>query len=211
MMNRVGVNKNRVSFTAAPEVVARLAKEGIPRNRICASYIGYTGPKVLDFPTRANLPKHLYPDVTEHYNEFVKTAVNATTSVLGKNKVVNLYKKCRVLCENFKTADKWDTKFMENFPGRDKGGKVQYAMFKGKVVSANHISNYVYSELLFHLGFKKWEAITAAKIYSQGAINILFDKALPSMKALKFKDTPQDQQTIRMAYEELMRGNHVLA
>lgn len=211
MINRAEPKINSVSFTAAPEVVAKLAKAGVSRNKICSSYIGYTGPKALRFPTKPNLPTHLYPDVTEHYNALVKSALDATKKVMGKNKFVNFYKKCRILCENFKTADRWDTKFMENFPGRDKRGKVQYALFKGKVVSANHMSNYIYAEVLFHLGFTKWMAVTAGKIYSQGAINILFDKALPSVKALMYKDTPHDQLVIKNAYEDFQRGNHLFA
>ena len=211
MLNSVDRNRTRINFTAAPEVVAKLAKEGISRNCICASYIGYTGPKNVHFPITPKLAKQYYPDITEHYDALLKSALETTRSALGKNKLVNLYKKCRILCKNAKTADIWDTKFNENFPGRNKKGKVQYALLKGKVFSANQVSNYIYAELLFNLGFKKWEAIAAAKIYSQGAINLLFDKALPSVKALKFKDPPQDQQTIRMAYDELLQSKHTFA
>lgn len=211
MISSVDNCNNSVNFTASPRVLSKLAQDGIKRGQICASYIGYTGNKILDFPVVADLPKHNYPDVTEAYNAFVKNAIDTTKSNLGKNRVVNFYKKCKVFCQKLKTADEWDTKFMENFPGRDKNGNVQYALFKGRVVSANHISNYAYSELLYRLGIKKWLAVGAAKIYSYGVTNLIFDRALPSAKALTFKDTPQDQQTIRFAYEELSRGCKVFA
>jgi len=210
MMNSVGTRNNQINFTAAPEVVEKLAKVGISKKQLCSSYMGYSGPKSIDFPINPNLSKHLYPDVTEHYNVLLKSALDTVNKKLGKNKIINFIKKCDILCKNIRKGDKWDTLFVDNLPGRDKDSKVQYALFKDEVVSANHISNYIYSELLYHLGFKKWMAVGAAKIYSQGVINILFDGVAPSLKALMYKDTPQDQLTIKKAFNDFNQGNHSL-
>lgn len=201
MMNSVSCNQSKINFTANPERVAWRALHGIP-NKLNSAYIGYTGPKNFHFPTSPDLEKHLYPDITENYQKLLGQALETINKKLGKNKIVNFFKKCILLCKNGKTADKWDTKFLEDFPGRTKDGKVQYALFKDKVVSANYVSNYIYSEMLHKLNFKKKTAIAAAKIYSNGFSNLFFDKKFTSFKDLCAGDCPKDQATIRQAFDE---------
>lgn len=203
------MNRSQISFKADPAKLSWRVMHGIPANPM-ADYVGYTGPKLLDFPTSKGLDKNLYPDITEQYNELLSNIVGSVHKNLGKNKLPNFFKKCMMLGKNFKTADKWDTKFMENFPGRTKDGKVQYALFRGKVVTANVISNTIYAETLVKLKFKKWLAIFASHVDACGLSNLMFEGRLPSRKTLAFKDTIADQHTIKQAFLDL-KQNSIMA
>lgn len=210
MISSVDCKNNQINFCASPEILAKLAKHGISKKAICASYIGYTGPKAYNFPTSPELGIHAYPDVTENYNLLLGDALTEVKSYFGKNKLFNTIKKYYVLYKNLRTADKWDTKFLEHFPGRDEKGHVQYAKLREKILTANQISNYFYSEFLHNLGIGKRIASLSAKIYSHGAFNMFFDKYVPNFKTLMFKDTSLDQETIRLAYDEFTKARQMV-
>ncbi len=192
---------NKIYFAANPKKINWRIKHGIPVN-VTSEYIGYTGPKVFKFPTEANLSKEQYPDITSEYDKLLKTIIKTTNSDLGKIKPLNFIKKCIKLGKNFKCADPWDTKFLGKFPGRTKDGKVQYAMLKGEVVSANYVSNMIYGEALSQLGFKKWFSKMAAKLDSCGISNLIFQRQIPTLKNLKFRDTKFDQDVIEQAFQK---------
>ncbi|MDD3419826.1 MAG: hypothetical protein PHE78_04390 [Candidatus Gastranaerophilales bacterium] len=189
------------TFGKNPEGELRRVQHGIPA-KVTAEYTGYTGPKELDFPTNPHLNPEKYPDVTKQYNELLESLLNTANEKNGKSKIINFFKKCSALGKNFKTGDKWDTKFLENFPGRDINGKVQYARLNDKIVSANYVSNHIYGESLAKLGFKRWFVILASHLDAAGLSNLIFEGQLPTLKNLKFKDTDADQKTIRFAFDQ---------
>lgn len=188
------------TFGKNPAGERRRIEHGIPA-KVTAEYTGYTGPKTMEFPTNPNLNPEKYPNVTKQYNELLENLLETVNGKNGKSRVINFFKKCSALGQNFKTGDKWDTKFLENFPGRDINGKVQYAKLNDRIVSANYISNHIYGESLAKLGFKRWFVILASHLDAAGLSNLIFEGQIPTLKNLKFKDTAADQETIRFAFD----------
>ena len=195
-------NKSQIAFTADPKKALWRISNGIP-DKLTARYVGYTGPKNFSFPTSPDLEKHLYPDVTKYYDEMISKIVKEVNQKLGKNPFINFYKKCNTFLKNFKTADPWDTKFLENFPGRTSEGKVQYALLKDKIVNANYISNALYGDACIKMGFKEWFATLAAKVDAHGLSNLFTEGKIPQWQDVRFKDTAADQNTIKSAYRKL--------
>lgn len=208
-MLRMSGNASKITFTSDPKRAAWRVMHGIP-SHVTAEYLGYTGPKNFLFPTNPNLEKHFYPDITKNYDNLVSKIIEEVEGKLGKNKFFNFCKKCNIFLKNFKTADPWDTKFLEDFPGRTKDGKVQYAVLRDRVVNTNFVSNYLYGEVCSKLGIKKRFAAFAAKMDAHGMSNLFLERRLPRLKNIRFKDTPQDQQTIKLVYEELANFNRIL-
>ena len=104
-----------------------------------ASYAGYTGAKHVHFPRTDKQVRLAYPDITKVFQRFEEEILqdikNTRRSFLGYFKV--LWK----MGQNFSTGEAWDTKFLPDFPGRDKNGKKQYAIYNNQIVSGNDISN----------------------------------------------------------------------
>lgn len=163
-----------------------------------ASYSGYTGAKLIPFPI--NKATRTVPDITEGFNNFVRKTIEETNNIKGE--FFGRIKLLRAFLKNFATGEKWDTKFSQHFPGRDKNGKVQYAKFNGEIVSANDVSNIFYGIVCASAGIPLKISQWIAKIYSCGLLEPFIAGKIPSKKLLKFRDTASDQRAIVRGYEQ---------
>lgn len=160
-----------------------------------ASYDGYTGVKTKNFSiytSRKNLP-----DITEDFKAFEENVLNEIKEVLDKplGYIRALWK----VSQNFGTGERWDTKFLPEFPGRTKKGEKQYAKYKGHVVSGNDISNILYGHVCKFLHIPSDIAKFIAKIDAAGLLEPISKGKLPTLELLKFRDTASDQKAIEMS------------
>ena len=165
-----------------------------------AAYDGYTGAKFHNFPTGKSFRLCAYPDVTKDFNRLkhilVKDIKKTKSEVFGSFKVLKMF------LENFATGEKWDTKFLPEFPGRDRSGRVQFAKYNGKIVAGNYLSNHIYGFLCAAAGIPEKLSKFVARIYSKGFIEPLISGEIPNKTLLKFKDPISDQEAISAGYKE---------
>ena len=170
---------------------------GLPPG-ITEAYTGFTGPKYLDFPSDPNLSPDQYPDVTEEFVDFrdriIDQYVNGRwAKPLHKARLLNL------MLKHFPTARAWDTKYNPYFPGRDEEGRIQYALYKDRVVSTNYLSNNFYAQICAAAGFPLSFAKLAARMNACG-LDRLYHGKLPDKEHRHFRDTPEDQRAIVSGY-----------
>lgn len=168
-----------------------------------AAYNGYTGIKLHRFPTSGDSFSTVYPDVTKDY-EKLKLDMLAETRAkmsepLGRLKVLKLF------LDNFSTGAKWDTKFMVEFPGRDKQGRVQFARYNGKIVTGNYLSNNIYGFLCAMIGIPERMSKIIAQVYSKGFLEPLISGKIPDKNLLKFSDPVCDQDAISSGYKDFRK------
>lgn len=172
---------------------------GCPRI-VNAAYDGYTGVKLHRFPTVKNKSKYFYPDITHAFNDFKDILLmdlnNKKKKPFGRIKVLKMF------LDNFATGEKWDTKFCPEFPGRDKDGRVQYAVYEGNIVAGNFLSNNIYGFLCAAAGIPESIAKFLGKIYSCGILEPLISGKLPDKTLMKFRDPVADQNAISKGYKE---------
>jgi hypothetical protein len=183
-----------------------LKRSGLDSVKIGADYLGYTGIKNLNFPTDPMLPLEQYPDITDQLIQLRGEFLDKLQKTRSKLRLVEHAKIFRYLLQNGPTAAALDLKFHPDYPGRDKAGQVQYAKYKGKVVSANFVGNNLYGQLLTALGYPLWFSLWTARVYSAGVLEIFRGK-LPTKGNLKFRDPGEDQRAIRSGYDDYMKNN----
>lgn len=171
---------------------------GYPIN-VTAEYNGYTGTKIYNFPT--TLKGENYPDITNMFEIFK----NNIYQELDNKK--NWLGRVALLKENFQTGKPWDTKSLQHFPGRDIEGNTQYAKYKGKIVSANYVSNNIYAQVMQKLGFSEKMSKLVAKLYSCGIVRLISKGKLPHKQLFKFSDPIEDQEAISSGYNEIKYKN----
>ncbi len=176
-----------------------LELNGCSKN-IDASYDGYTGIKLHRFPTSEDSFYACYPDITKDYEKLKFDMICETSAVMkktfGKIRVLKLF------LDNFATGAKWDTKFMVEFPGRDRQGKVQFARYNGKIVTGNYISNNVYGYLCAAIGIPERMSKFIARVYSKGFLEPIISGKIPDKKLLKFSDPISDQEAVSSGYRD---------
>jgi hypothetical protein len=174
--------------------------------KITAEYLGYTGIKSLSFPVDPMLPLERYPNVTNQLtqwcHEVLKELKPSSNSPFWKNQPRYI----RFLLKNSATAAALDTKFHPNYPGRNQAGQVQYARYKGRVVSANYLSNNLFGQIMSALGYPFWFTTLIGKIYSTGMLEI-FRGHLPTLANLKFRDPAEDGRAVKSGYDDYLKGN----
>lgn len=178
--------------------------------RFGPGYNGGTGRKSLDFPTSPHAVN--LPDVTDTVNKLLAEILDDVRNTLGSEYILKHKRRSHrypsrlaspkalaYFRDNLRTGRRFDTKFHPDLPGRDKDGEVQYALYKGKPVSANYISNNIYGQLMAAMGVPLSLARLAGKAYSRGAGDLLALRR-PSLETIRFQDPPEDQETIVSGY-----------
>lgn len=177
-------------------------KEAYQVDLIDIEHIIHTGKHLpsLGYPTRPDLPKQYYPDVTVAYNKLLNNIVTEVKHELKhKGKLLGVYP---LFLINFPNNGDWDTQVNHGLPGqkilRDpstgtpilKDSKVkttdQYAIYKNQVVRAGFLSNYAY-------GY----ATAAAKLQIDEARSAVF---VANVRAGIWQDNPADTQAINTGY-----------
>ena len=173
-----------------------------------AAYDGYTGMKVHRFPTGDKWTISEYPDISESLHKF-ETEIIQTLKDTKKERF-GYIKALWKLCQNLGTGEPWDTKFLPNFPGRNKQGKKQYAIYNGEIVSGNDISNIIYGHICGYMGIPTKLAQFIAKLDATGILEPFSKGKLPSLELLKFRDTVSDQKAIARGVREFDINNYNL-
>ena len=173
-----------------------------------AAYDGYTGMKVHRFPTGDKWTISEYPDISESLLKF-ETEIIQTLKDTKKERF-GYIKALWKLCQNLGTGEPWDTKFLPNFPGRNKQGKKQYAIYNGEIVSGNDISNIIYGHICGYMGIPTKLAQFIAKLDATGILEPFSKGKLPSLELLKFRDTVSDQKAIARGVREFDINNYNL-
>ena len=146
----------------------------------------FTGPKASVFPTSLDDTIDSYPDVTEHFIRFREEAVHSLEGVrLNSFPLVGRIKRFWTLGRQFPTGQALDTKFHREFPGRTKTYQVQYAAYKGKVVSANYLANNFFGQVMAALGYPLWFAKLASHVESADCKKALYEGRLLSLNTRK--------------------------
>lgn len=195
-INRIIVNEQK------RKTAQWLELNGCPRV-LNAAYDGYTGIKYKRFPIYNGLSSAAYPDITSDY-EFLKREMYIEVKTKMKEPFGKL-KTLKMFLENFATGAKWDTKFMMNFPGRDKQGRVQFARYDNQVVTGNYISNNIYGFLCAVIGIPERLSKYIARVYSKGFLEPLISGKFPDKKLLKFSDPISDQDAISSGYKDFRK------
>lgn len=165
-----------------------------------AAYDGYTGVKLKHFPTVKHNHTSFYPDITNDFDALKKDLLH---EVIGlKRKAFGRLKVLKKFLDNFATGEKWDTKFIPEFPGRDKNGKVQYALYKNQIVPGNYLSNNIYGFMCAAIGLPESFAKFLGRIYSFGALEPLISGKFPNKNLRKFRDPVSDQIAISTGYRD---------
>lgn len=159
-----------------------------------ATYSGYTGTKLYNFPLSRYFERSKYPDITEMLHHFETNIFQELQNCRGKKfgYIRALWKMCR----NLGTGDPWDLKFLPKFPGRDKKGQKQYAIYKNEIVSANDVSNLFFGHICRFMGIPTKLAQIIAKLDAAGILEPFSKGKMPTVKLLKFRDTKSDQSAI---------------
>lgn len=167
--------------------------------KVTAEFNGYTGTKKRNFPTKFKGER--LPDVTLKFSNFrdaIFEELDTKKTIVGKIKLLR---------DNFHTGEAWDTKFLQDFPGRDVFGNTQYATYKGKVVSANYLSNNIFGQVMHKVGFSEKTSKAIAKLYSCGLVRIFSKGKLPHSDLLKFRDPIEDQEAITSGFLDRLKQN----
>lgn len=179
-------------------------ENGIPE-RVHAAYAGPSGPKDHHFPVSPDLDLSEYPDITGALETF-KAEVLEEVRAINKGPL-GLVRTFRLFADNFPTAEAWDTKYQPMFPGRDNQGRTQYALYKGKVVSANYISNNFYAQIAAAIGLPLWFTKLAAHMDACGLAEVVFLKKVPESELRSFRDTVEDQDALVSGYDDYRNGD----
>ncbi len=202
-------NTNSPNFEAANRRQMQLWKRlnKIP-TYVNAAYDGYTGMKSPSFPTVKYLDSKNYPDITKSLHkletEILQILKEAREERFGYIKA--LWK----ISQNLGTGEAWDTKFLPSFPGRNKNGKTQYALYKGEIVSGNDVSNLLFGHICKFMGIPTKLAQILAKLDACGIFEPFTKGKLPSFELLRFKDTASDQLAIARGAKEFDINNYQL-
>lgn len=172
---------------------------GIPKYTN-ASYAGYTGMKKSEFPIGNRFTRTAYPDITEKLNLFETQILQELKSC--KDKKFGYIRALWKMCQNFGTGAPWDTKFLPNFPGRNKKGLKQYAIYKDEIVSACDISNLIFGHACKFMGIPTKLAQLIARLDAKGFLELFSKGKLPNLKLLQFKDPQSDQLAIAKGIRE---------
>ena len=162
----------------------------------------------LPYPTRPDLPKQVYPDVTEKIKLYQEQITKEIRSAIanthmksapgnhGFSGAVTFFQ------ENFGNGDRWDLQVEHNLPGqiaiKDIHGNYlykkntvdttdQYGLYNGQIVRAGHLSNYFYGYAIAASGSFKGLAETGA-FYA-------------NLKGGQSGDNPDDTAAIKEGYE----------
>jgi len=171
-----------------------------------ATYQGYTGKKNRVFPINPGLALHQYPNVTVQLGTF-RDEIRAEIRQASHKGVLGSFRALKLLGKNIRTSEAWDTKFHPDFPGRDRDGNVQYAHYKGKVVSANYLSNNLYGQVMAALEFPLWFAQLMGRLYSRGWMRVIFNFEWPDKRHRQFQDPDEDQRAIESGYDDWRHHN----
>lgn len=172
-----------------------------------ASYAGYTGVKATSFPV-TNSYRYSRPDITNDLIAFEEKVLQKLKDT--RKKAFGYLRALWMIGQNMGTGSAWDTKFLPEFPGRDRKGRKQYAVYKNNVVSGNDVSNIFYGHICAYMGFSPKLAQTLAKMDACGVFDLLTKGHLPDKKLLKFRDTESDQQAIKIGVEEFKLSDYRL-
>lgn len=180
---------------------------GIPRYTD-ATYDGFTGLKNHNFPLSKHYDRSRYPDITQNLHEFESEILQELKDCRAKRfgYIRALWK----MCQNFSTGDLWDSKFLPKFPGRNPKGKKQFAIYQGKIVSGNDVSNMVYGHACRYMGIPIKLAQFIGRLDARGIFEPFSKGKLPSRKLLRFKDTASDQLAIAKGMREFDINNYNL-
>lgn len=159
-----------------------------------AAYDGYTGAKICSFPLSLNFERSFYPDITEGFHKFETKILQELKDCRKEN--FGYIKALMKMCKNLGTGEAWDTKFLPKFPGRNKKGEKQYALYNNEIVSANELSNLFYGHVCKYMGFPVKVALLIAKLDAAGMLEPFSKGKFPSIKLLKFRDPASDQRAI---------------
>ncbi len=173
-----------------------------------AAYKGFTGVKMLNFPTTKLLRELAYPDITDNLHEFESEILQELKTC--RNSTFGYIKALWRMCQNFGTGAPWDTKFLPEFPGRNKDGEKQYARYKGEILSANDVSNIVWGHACKFMGIPAILAQIIAKLDAAGILEPFSKGKFPTLELLKNRDTKSDQKAMIKGIREFNIRNYVL-
>ncbi len=176
-----------------------------------AAYKGHTGAKEYKFPvilSSSNKFRGRLPDITPDLHTFEENVFQELKDT--KRKPFGYFRVLWKMCRNFGTGERWDTKFLPAFPGRDKNGHVQYARYKDEIVSGNDISNIFFGHTCKFLGFPEKLSLWIARLDASGILEPFSKGKLPSKELLTFKDTRSDQQAISKGMREFNINDYKL-
>ena len=173
-----------------------------------AAYDGYTGMKNCYFPTDDGFHISEYPDITEKLHRFESEILQSLKD--SRKERFGYLKALWKLCRNLGTGEAWDSKFLPNFPGRNKKGQKQYAMYNGEIVSGNDVSNILFGHLCKYMGIPTKMAQLIAKLDASGILEPFSKGKLPTLKLLRFRDTASDQMAIAKGIKEFDINNYTI-
>ncbi|MGE0201428.1 MAG: hypothetical protein AB7P76_10725 [Candidatus Melainabacteria bacterium] len=146
----------------------------------------------LPYPTRPDLAKSQYPDVTEEVNKILLEIPN---SILNSNSSAEWLSK---VIKNFPDNGMWDLQVNYGLPGqmvifdtkegRDIRTVDQYAIFRGAIRRSGYISNFAYGYGI--AAAKSWKGLTETGSYFAN----LFSKG-------EFGDNPEDVKAMHDGYD----------
>lgn len=176
-----------------------------------ASYTGYTGVKGCNFPihkTHSESFMYRTPDITKELTTFEEGVLQEIKDT--RKKPFGLIRVLWKMAKNFGTADPWDTKFQPEFPGRDKNGAVQYARYKGEILSGNSVSNLFFGHVCAFVGIPVKLAKLIAKLDASGIIEPFTKGHFPNKALRNFRDPISDQLAIEKGMQEFDVNNYRL-
>ena len=171
-----------------------------------AAYKGYTGAKECKFPvilSSSNKFRGRLPDITMDLHTFEENVFQELKD--SKRKPFGFFRVLWKMCRNFGTGERWDTKFLPAFPGRDKNGRVQYARYNDQIVTGNDVSNIFFGHTCKFLGIPE-----IARLDASGILEPFSKGKFPSKELLNFRDTHSDQQAIVKGMREFDINNYRL-
>lgn len=164
-----------------------------------AAYKGPTGIKEYRFPTTKS-PHASYPNITKDIKDFEQEILQELKDTLKTpfGYLKSLWK----MSQNFGTGEPWDTKFMPQFPGRNKDGLPQFAKYNDEIISGNDLSNIFFGHICKFMHIPEIIAKFLARMDACGALEIISKRKLPNKELLQFRDTPSDQAAISHGMKE---------
>lgn len=176
-----------------------------------ASYSGYTGIKGTIFPkSKADSEWRVCrtPDITKSLTDFEEEVLQEIKDTRSKS--FGFIRVLWKMARNFGTAEPWDTKFLAEFPGRNRKGEVQYARYKDEILSGNDVSNLFFGHVCAFVGIPARLAKLVARLDASGVIEPFTKGRFPNMQLLKFRDTASDQIAIEKGIKEFNIGDYRL-
>lgn len=174
-----------------------------------ATYSGYTGAKLKNFPVTNTKMLLSNKDITNDLYLFEEKVLQKLKDL--REKPFGYLRALWAMGQNLGTGAPWDTKFLPKFPGRDKSGRTQYAIYNNEVVTGNDVSNIFFGHLCAYMGFPAKLAQFIAKMDACGMFEIISKGKLPSFKLMSFRDTLSDQVAIKKGVNEFNIKNYHLA